>query len=97
MIDLPWFAVVVGALDFWDKGMRIVEPRLEAKAKIVLDTDAIELATPLVLDRLPDLQTKKGVVAWRFPGWSLTQETKTEARSDRTDIPNAAARSPRLD
>ena len=36
MIDLPWFAAVISGLDFWDKGVRISEPRLEAKAQAVL-------------------------------------------------------------
>ena len=82
MIDLPWFAAVVAGLDFWPKGTRIVEPRLEAKAKAALGVDSIELATPQALDKLPDAQTTRGVVVWRFPGWSLTQATKTEKGLD---------------
>src|SRR4051794_20616667 len=75
MIDLPWFAAVVAGLDFWDKGVRISEPRLEAKAALALGGVAVDLATPLVSDRLPDAQTMKGVVVWKFPRWSITQET----------------------
>ncbi len=51
MIDLPWFAAVLSGLDFWDKGVRISEPRLEAKAKAVLGMDSVELATPLASDK----------------------------------------------
>jgi hypothetical protein len=82
MIDLPWFAAVLSGLDYWDKGVRISEPRLEAKARAVLGTDAVELATPLVSDKLPDGSTRKGVVAWRFPKWSLTKETKRATDPD---------------
>ncbi|WP_406694809.1 DISARM system helicase DrmA [Singulisphaera sp. Ch08] len=77
MIDLPWFAAVLGGLDFWERGTRISEPRLEAKAKSVLGLDTIELVTPQVSDKMPDETTWKGVVAWRFPRWSLTKETKS--------------------
>jgi len=83
MIDLPWFAAVVSGLDFWDKGARIPEPRLESKAKSVLGTDTVELVTPLVSDKMPDALTRKGVVAWRFPKWSLTKETKRASDSDK--------------
>ena len=76
MIDLPWFAAVLSGLDFWDKGARISEPRLEAKAESVLSMDTVELVSPLASDKMPDGTTKKGVVAWRFPQWSLTKETK---------------------
>ncbi len=82
MIDLPWFAAVISGLDFWDKGVRIAEPRLESKAKSVLGTDTVELVTPLVSDKMPDALTKKGVVAWRFPRWSLTKETKRAREPD---------------
>ena len=41
MIDLPWFAAVLSGLDYWDKGVRIPEPRLEAKAQAVLGTETI--------------------------------------------------------
>ena len=54
MIDLPWFAAVLSGLDFWDKGVRISEPRLEAKAKAVLGMDSAELVTPLASDKVPD-------------------------------------------
>ena len=83
MIDLPWFAAVLSGLDFWDKGVRISEPRLESKAKAVLGTDTVELVTPLASDKMPDASTKKGVVAWRFPRWSLTKETKRASDPDK--------------
>jgi hypothetical protein len=82
MIDLPWFAAVVGGLDFWDKGPRIAEPRLEAKAAAMLGLDSVELAAPLPLDKLPDAPSSKGVVVWRFPGWSITQQTATRRDPD---------------
>ena len=83
MIDLPWFAAVLSGLDFWDKGARISEPRLEAKAKEFLGTDTIELVTPRASDKMPDATTTKGVVAWRFPRWSLTKETKRATDPDK--------------
>ena len=83
MIDLPWFAAVLSGLDFWDKGPRIPEPRLEAKARAILGVDSIELVTPLASDKMPDATTKRGVVAWRFPRWSLTKETKRASDPDK--------------
>jgi len=82
MIDLPWFAAVLGGLDFWDKRTPIPEPRLEAKARAALGVDRISLATPLATDKPPDALTKKGAVAWRFPGWCLTRETRQRREKD---------------
>ncbi len=82
MIDLPWFAAVVGGLDFWDKGVRISEPRLEAKAAQALGIATVDLASPQASDKLPDATTMKGVVVWKFPRWSITQETKRQADPD---------------
>ena len=82
MIDLPWFAAVVGGLDFWDKGAKISEPRLEAKAAQALGGVAVDLAAPYVSDKLPDATTTRGVIAWKFPRWSITQETRRQAEPD---------------
>jgi hypothetical protein len=82
MIDLPWFAAVVSGLDYWDKGVRISEPRLEAKAAQALGGVAVDLMSPLVGDKPPDATTTRGVVAWKFPRWSITQETKRQTDPD---------------
>jgi hypothetical protein len=82
MIDLPWFSAVVAGLDFWDKGTRIPEPRLEAKAGQALGGVSVELASPQVSDKLPDPTTNRGVIAWKFPRWSITQETRRQAEPD---------------
>ncbi len=76
MIDLPWFAVVVSGLDFWTRGATISEPRLEAKAQAVLGGMSVMLATPKVAEGVVAPETQEGVRVWRFPGWSMTQETK---------------------
>ena len=88
MIDLPWFAAVIGGLDFWDRGVAIPEPRLEAKARAVLGIDHIALAAPVILDKPPDGSTKRGVVTWRSPagarpGIRSRGETETVGRISR--------------
>jgi hypothetical protein len=83
MIDLPWFAAVVGGLDFWDEGARISDPRLEAKAAQMLGGVTMKLAAPYYAsDKLPDATTTKGVIAWKFPKWSITQETRRQSEPD---------------
>ena len=81
MIDLPWFAAVVGGLDFWDTGVSISEPRLEAKAEGILGS-AVKLFAPMAVDKTPDATTTKGVVVWKFPRWSITQETRRQTDPD---------------
>ena len=38
--------------------------------------------TPMASEKMPDATTRKGVVAWRFPKWSLTKETKRASDPD---------------
>ena len=45
--------------------------------------DTVELVTPLASDKMPDALSKKGVVAWRFPRWSLTKETRRASDPDK--------------
>ena len=82
MIDLPWFAVVVSGLDFWTKGVTIPELRLESKVQASLGGMPVTLASPKVVDGPVDKETQDGVRVWRFPGWSLTQDTKRVQEPD---------------
>ncbi len=76
MIDLPWFAAVVSGLDYWTRGTTIPEPRLEAKAQAILGGTSVALATPKPYEGNLVPETQDGVRAWRFPSWSITQETR---------------------
>jgi hypothetical protein len=68
--------VVVSGLDFWTRGATISEPTLEAKAQAMLGGMPVALATPRPSEGSILPETQDGVRAWRFPGWSITQETK---------------------
>jgi hypothetical protein len=74
MIDLPWFATVVSGLDFWKKGDPIVEPRLMRKIRQSgMQVNSFHTPKDFVDDG--EQRVPEGVTVWRFPGWSLTQET----------------------
>ena len=46
MIDLPWFAAVVGGLDFWDKGPRSPSPGSKPRPPRPSGASTVDLAAP---------------------------------------------------
>ena len=84
MIDLPWFAAVVGGLDFWDKGGDDLRapPGGEGRQgrSAVSPVDAGGPARQRQAARRDDHE--RASMAWRFPGWSITQETRRAGEPD---------------
>ncbi len=84
MIDLPWFAAVLSGLDFWDKGVRISEPRLEAKAKAVLGIGFGRAGDSAgIRQSCPTRRPRKGSSHGGSRRWSLTKETRRASDPDK--------------
>jgi hypothetical protein len=78
LVDLPRKSVIIGGLDDWRMAgrVRIREPRLEAKLRILLNVPALELYAPPAYDEEAALQgaPTSFVAARVFPRWYITQE-----------------------
>ena len=92
MIDLPWFAAVVGGLDFWDKGARISEPRLEAKAAQALGGVAVDLAAPLRQRQAARRDDDEGRDRLEVPQVVDHPGDQATGRTRRADLPDPHAR-----
>ena len=73
-IDLPRHSVLIGGLEHWTKGDRIVEHRLEHKVSQQFGGASIALHAPPAPSETFDAVT--GVRAFLFPQWFLTVSTK---------------------
>lgn len=86
MIDLPDASVIVAGLDHWrydpSQLPTIDEPRLAAKLAQVLGVTRVSLRAPPLSSDLPQ-GPRQDVVAWRFPEWSIVQETSSSGRGHR--------------
>lgn len=75
MLDLPRVSVLVAGLEHWvGRGEPIVEPRLARKLAAVLGLEAVELRSPPLPPELRGSE-HRGVKAFRFPEWFLTQQS----------------------
>lgn len=78
LVDLPRQSVIIGGLDDWRMAgrVRIHEPRLEAKLRILLNLPSLELYAPPVYDEDAVQQGSASpyVAARVFPRWYVTQE-----------------------
>lgn len=78
LVDLPRKSVIIGGLDDWGMSgrVRIREPRLEAKLRILLNVPALELYAPPAYDEEAVQQgaPTSFVAARGFPRWYVTQE-----------------------
>lgn len=74
LMDLPNHAVIVGGLDEWS-GVEeeIHEPRLEAKAALLLGIPALKLYAPPQNSDEPGAPMN-GIRVWQFPEWFMTQD-----------------------
>jgi Domain of unknown function (DUF1998) len=73
LFELPDHSVIVGGLEYWTKGDQIIEPRLEAKLREILQVPAIALHAPPPENDDPSSNKHTGVISWQFPGWFVTQ------------------------
>ncbi len=76
LVDLPRHSVMIGGLEHWDMrgAEEIVEPRLVDKIRPILGVQNLVLKAPPPADENSD--RLNGVMAWEFPNWCVTQETK---------------------
>jgi hypothetical protein len=94
MFDLPNHSVIVGGLEYWTKGDEVVEPRLVAKLKELLQIPSLALHAPPPDNEDPTSTQKTGITCWQFPEWFITQgalatESGRSTRSRRL-IPRSA-------
>jgi hypothetical protein len=73
MFDLPNHSVIVGGLECWTRGDEVLEPRLVAKLRDLLQAPGLVLHAPP-----PDVEDvtstrKTGITCWQFPEWFITQ------------------------
>lgn len=80
LIDLPRQSAMIAGLEYWSKGEIVNEPRLRAKAALILGIDSLELRAPIAHETFQET-VPKGIVAWQFPEWFITRETTDESRS----------------
>ena len=73
MFDLPNHSVIVGGLDYWTKGDEVLEPRLVAKLKELLQIPTLALHAPPPDNEDPTSTQKTGITCWQFPEWFITQ------------------------
>jgi hypothetical protein len=73
MFDLPNHSVIVGGLEYWTKGDEVIEPRLVAKLKDLLQVDALTLHAPPPDNQDPTQSQVTGITCWQFPEWFITQ------------------------
>jgi hypothetical protein len=73
MFDLPNQSVIVGGLEYWTKGDEILEPRLLAKLKDLLQLTSLTLHAPPPEDDDPTSRRQTGITALQFPEWFITQ------------------------
>ncbi len=73
MFDLPNHSVIVGGLEYWTKGEEIIEPRLVAKLKELLQIPSLTLHAPPPDNEDPTQAQKTGITCWQFPEWFITQ------------------------
>jgi len=69
MFDLPNHSVIVGGLEYWTKGDEILEPRLVAKLKELLEIPSLALHAPPPDNEDPTSTQKTGITCWQFPEW----------------------------
>src|SRR3954466_933042 len=73
MFDLPNQSVIVGGLEYWTKGDEVLEPRLVAKLKELLQIPSLALHAPPPDNEDPTSSQKTGITCWQFPEWFITQ------------------------
>jgi hypothetical protein len=73
MFDLPNHSVIVGGLEYWTKGDEVLEPRLVAKLKELLQIPSLTLHAPPPDNEDPTSTQKTGITCWQFPEWFITQ------------------------
>jgi hypothetical protein len=73
MFDLPNHSVIVGGLEYWSKGDQILEPRLVAKLKELLQAESLALHAPPPDNDDPTSSQNTGITCWQFPEWFITQ------------------------
>jgi hypothetical protein len=74
MLDLPNHSVLVGGLDYWTgQNEEIIEPRLTAKVRALLDVPSLKLFAPPP-DQEDPTAPQTGISAWQFPEWFITQD-----------------------
>ncbi|MFI5457104.1 MAG: DrmB family protein [Isosphaerales bacterium] len=73
MFDLLNHSVLVGGLDYWTKGDEVLEPRLIAKLKELLQIPTLALIAPPPDNEDPTSTQKTGITCWQFPEWFITQ------------------------
>jgi len=73
MFDMPDHSVIVGGLEYWTKGDEILEPRLVAKLKELLEVPTLALHAPPPDNDDPTSTQRTGITCWQFPEWFITQ------------------------
>lgn len=76
LVDLPRHSVIIAGLEHWDTrgAEEIVEPRLVEKIRPILGVTSLALKAPPPTDENAD--RLNGVMAWEFPNWCVTQDTR---------------------
>lgn len=74
MIDLPDYAVIVGGLEHWSgyRDYPIIEERLAAKVKTLLNVPSVEFFAPPADNDDPTAEIT-GITTWLFPEWFVAQ------------------------
>lgn len=82
MLDLPRQSVLVGGLEEWlGQGPEIIETRLVAKIKSVLNKPQVQLFGPPVdLEGMGGTGPVTGIRCFQFPEWFITQEDLGESK-----------------
>ncbi len=88
MFDLPDHSVIVGGLEYWTKGEEVLEPRLVAKLKELLQIPSLALHAPPPDNEDPTSTQKTGITCWQFPEWFITQGALATANPPLNAIAN---------
>ena len=65
--------MIVGGLEYWTKGDEILEPRLVAKLRDLLQVPSLALHEPPPDNDDPTSTQTTGITCWQFPEWFITQ------------------------
>jgi hypothetical protein len=73
IFELPEYSVIVGGLEYWTMGDEILEPRLAAKLKRLLDVTNLSLHAPPPDNDDPTSAQTTGITCFQFPERFITQ------------------------
>jgi len=74
VVDLPHYSVMIGGLEYWNKGPEIIEPRMTDKLRRDLLAPTLKLFSPPPAE--DDYHAPlTGITCLQFPEWFITQDT----------------------